>query len=106
MLARTATPKILSSDHNLIVRLGRLTLDELLRILIVRKTDQRITPKLLVFVGLRRHQRQILGRNDLVRIDVVTDDENRAGDGIGHKSRTTNKAQPRAKGNGNLPPGR
>src|ERR1700686_1025695 len=84
MLPGTATTEILPGYDDFVVSLRRALFDELDWIKVIRKPNHRIGSEFFVFLRDSRDQRQILGRDDLVSINIVFDYVNRTGELICH----------------------
>ena len=77
MFAGTATAEILPGDDYGIFSIRLPFLDEPLRVKIVRQAAESVAAELFVFLLDGRNEVQILGRNDLVGVDVIFHDVNR-----------------------------
>jgi hypothetical protein len=78
VLAGTAAAEIPAGDYNGIIAIEFAFINETRGIKRVRQAAEGITAEPLIFVRDSGHQREVFGGNNLVRIDVVTDDVNRA----------------------------
>src|ERR1700756_35825 len=84
MFPRTSAAEIFPSDDDLIFRFGASFRHEPRRIQLVRKTNHRIGAELFVLFRNGWHQREILCRDNLVGIDIISDYINWAGNYFGH----------------------
>lgn len=71
VLSRGAAPEVVPSDDDRVVGLHLPLGDEASRIEVFGQADQRVGSELLVLVGLGRDEREVLGRDDLVGVDVL-----------------------------------
>src|SRR6266540_1494101 len=78
MFARTAAAEILPAHDDRILGLEPAFLDETGRIERFRQAAKRVAAELFVLVRNRRHESEILRRNDLIGVDVVSHHINRA----------------------------
>ena len=72
-------PKFFPANDNRIFAVELAFLDKARRVKRFRQAGQRVAAELLIFIGNRRHERQILRGNDLVGVDVVAHHVNRPG---------------------------
>ena len=79
VLARTAAAEILSADNKGILGIELALLHEANGVKRIGKAAHRVTAEFFIFVRHRGNQGQVLRGNDLVGVDVVTDDIDRAG---------------------------
>jgi len=77
MLAGAAAAEVFPADYDWIFRVELAFLDEADRIKRVRQPAKSVATELLVFVRNRRHESQVLRRNDLVGVYVVANNVNR-----------------------------
>lgn len=73
MLPRRAAAEVRAADDYGVLRLGLVGLHEARRI-VGWEAAHRVRAELLVLGGIGWNQGQVLGRDDLVRVDVIADD--------------------------------
>lgn len=71
MLSRRPTSKILSANDHRVLRLHGIHFDVSGGIEIVREPDEGVATEFFVFVGLGWDEGEVLGRDDLIRVDVL-----------------------------------
>jgi hypothetical protein len=79
VFTRAAATEVFPGHDNRIIRVELAFRHEAGRVKRFRQTVERVTAELLVFLGNRRHQVQILRGDDLVGIDVIAHYVNSAG---------------------------
>lgn len=71
VLPRGTAPKVVSADDDGVLRLHLPLGDEPCRVEVLGEADEGVGAELLVFVGLGRDEGEVLGRDDLVGVDVL-----------------------------------
>jgi len=80
VFAGTATAEIATGDDDGVMAVEGALGDEPLRVEMIRETPEGVAAELLVFLGDGGHEVEELSRDDLVRVDVVSDHVDRAGE--------------------------
>ena len=71
MLPRRPAPKVVAADDDGVIGLHLAVGDEAGRVEVLGQADQGVGPQLLVLVWLGRDEGEVLGRDDLVGVDVL-----------------------------------
>ena len=87
MLPRRSAPEVLSCHEDGVGRGRPAGWHESRGAGLERQTREGVAAKPPVLLGDRRHEVQVLGGDDLIGVDVVSQDVDRAGDGHGKNSR-------------------